>query len=373
MLSSIIIFLVVLSVLILVHELGHFVVARRSGVWVEEFGIGIPPRIWGKRIGETIYSINLLPFGGFVRMHGEMTDDGVTKPKRAFINKSKKVKIVIILAGVVMNFILAALSFAIVYSFQGIPKLMDAGKVTIVGVSPESPASEVELKKEDIVVAVDGKVIKTSDEFIKAVNKREGEFVALQVLREGEEDLLSYDVVPRKEYPKDQGPIGVVISSSDVVYEFPPIYKRVAYGIYYGFRDAVLMGWAIAGGLFMILKNLIFKGIVPQDIAGPVGIYAITQEAVKFGSLAIINFLGVFSVNLAILNILPFPALDGGRLLFIFIEKLIGRKMLPKLEAAIHMTGMAILILLLVLITIRDVQRLLEAGSISGFIESFIK
>jgi regulator of sigma E protease len=373
MFSSIIIFIIILSILILVHELGHFVVARRAGVWVEEFGIGIPPRVWGKKIGETIYSVNLLPFGGFVRMHGEMTEDGVTKPKRAFINISKKKKTVIISAGVIMNFILAIIAFAIVYSFQGIPNLAEAGEVTILGISPDSPASEIGLKVDDVVKKVDGKEIMTSDEFIGAVGSRESRSVNLQVLRGDEEELINYELTPRVEYPKDQGPIGVVISSSDVVYEFPPIYKRVIFGVYYGFRDAIFMGWAIVGGLFMILKNLIFRGEVPQDLAGPVGIYAITREAAKFGPLAIINFLGVFSVNLAILNILPFPALDGGRLLFIFIEKLIGRKVLPKLEAAVHMTGMAILILLLILITIRDVQRLIAAGSVSGFIESFIK
>src|SRR3989337_4187087 len=138
MAGSILVFLLVLSILVRVHELGHFIVARKMGILVEEFGFGLPPRIIGKKIGETLYSINLLPFGGFVRLHGENTRDGVTKPKSAFINKSKKTRISVIVAGVIMNFIFAIVAFSVVYSFSGIPK--ESNKVKIVGVAPESPA-----------------------------------------------------------------------------------------------------------------------------------------------------------------------------------------------------------------------------------------
>src|SRR3989344_3183337 len=125
MLGSILIFLLVLSILVLVHEFGHFWVARKNGVWVEEFGFGLPPRIWGKKIGETIYSINLFPFGGFVRLHGEQEEEGITNPKRAFLNKSKKARVAVVVAGVVMNFLLAIASFAIIYSFSGVPRDLD--------------------------------------------------------------------------------------------------------------------------------------------------------------------------------------------------------------------------------------------------------
>src|SRR4030067_3332150 len=122
MLISIITFLLVLSILVLVHEFGHFIMARRAGVWVEEFGFGLPPRVFGKKIGETIYSINLLPFGGFVRLHGENSEDEVKEPKRAFINQDKKTRSKIILAGVFMNFVLALLCFSLTYSLTGIPR-----------------------------------------------------------------------------------------------------------------------------------------------------------------------------------------------------------------------------------------------------------
>ena len=129
MFVSILIFIVVLSVLILVHEWGHFMAARRAGLWVEEFGIGIPPRVWGKKIGETIYSINLLPFGGFVRIHGENTEDKITKPKRSFSNKSKRTRAAIIIAGVLMNVLLGITAFAFVYTFSGIPRETETVKI----------------------------------------------------------------------------------------------------------------------------------------------------------------------------------------------------------------------------------------------------
>src|SRR3989304_2637268 len=133
MIVSILIFLLVLSILVIVHEFGHFWVARRNGVMVEEFGFGLPPRLFGKKIGDTLYSINALPFGGFVRLHGEQDENGIVYPRKAFLNKSKRVRIAVIIAGVIMNFILAVASFAIVYSFQGIPRELDRVKVVDVG------------------------------------------------------------------------------------------------------------------------------------------------------------------------------------------------------------------------------------------------
>ncbi|KKU15768.1 MAG: Membrane-associated zinc metalloprotease, partial [Candidatus Woesebacteria bacterium GW2011_GWC2_45_9] len=150
MVGSILVFLVVLSILVLVHELGHFIVARKSGVLVEEFGFGIPPRIFSIQAGETLYSLNLLPFGG-------TTDEGVSYPNRAFLNKSKKVRTLILVAGVLMNFILAIFAFAVVYSFSGIPK--DTGQVKVVEVTSGSPAQVSGIIVGDIVKVVEGKSV----------------------------------------------------------------------------------------------------------------------------------------------------------------------------------------------------------------------
>lgn len=366
MFSSILVFLLVLSVLILVHEFGHFIVARKFGVWVEEFGFGLPPRIIGKKIGETLYSLNLLPFGGFVKLHGENSEEKLEHPRRAFIRKSKKVRISIVVAGVIMNFLLAIVSFAIVYSFSGIPR--NIKNVKVVEVIAGSPAQTAGLIVGDIVKKVGKKEVAKVSEFVNLVEEGKGRKIQLTIERDSSETKLS--VIPRENPPEGEGPLGVVITDTEIY--FPPIYLRPFYGIYYGFKDAIFWGKSIATGLFGIIKGL-FAGNLPQDVAGPVGIFAITSKVAQYGILAVINFVGIMSINLAILNVLPFPALDGGRLLFIGIEKAIGRKILPKLESAVHTIGMIILLLLLLAITIHDIQRLIFAGGIGGFLDSVVK
>lgn len=362
MLGSILIFLIVLSILVLVHEFGHYWVAKRSGIWVEEFGFGLPPRVFGKRVGETIYSINLFPFGGFVRLHGEAEEEGITNPNRAFLNKSKKVRTLVVIAGVVMNFLLAIAAFAVVYSFAGIPR--DTGQVKVVDVTPASPAQVAGIIVGDVIKKVDGKEVSKVDDFIKFVEEKKGKKVTIET------DNRKVTVTPRETPPEGEGPLGVVISTSEIYY--PPVLLRPFYGIFFGFKDALFWGKTVVLGFVSIFQNL-FKGVVPKDLAGPVGIFAVTTEAAKIGFLAIVNFIGILSVNLAILNIIPFPALDGGRLLFIGIEGVIGRKVIPKVESAIHTVGMIILLILLLAVTAHDIRRLISAGGISGFINSVLK
>ncbi len=366
MIVSILVFLLVLSVLVLVHELGHYIMARRSGVWVEEFGFGLPPRIIGKKIGETIYSINALPFGGFVKLHGEMEEESIISPGRAFMNKSKKTRVKILLAGVVMNFILAVTAFAIVYSFLGIPK--ETEKVKIVDIATGSPAQIAGWVTGDIVKTVDKQKVTTISQFVSLVEQKKGKRIEVEIERNNETKKSS--IVPRENPPEEEGPLGVVITTTEVYY--PPVLARPFVGIFYGFKEALFWGKTVILGFVKIFTDLL-GGRAPADLAGPVGIFAITSEAAKMGVLALINFIGILSVNLAILNVLPFPALDGGRLLFVFIEKAIGRKVLPQVEATIHTIGMIILLVALLAITAHDIQRLIAAGSISGFLNSVLK
>lgn len=366
MVGSILVFLIVLSILILVHELGHFIVAKRSGVWVEEFGFGLPPKIFGKKIGETIYSLNLLPFGGFVRLHGELTEDSVTKPKRAFINKSKKVKTAVIIAGVIMNFLLGVVCFAIVYSSTGIPR--ETNKVKVLDIAPGSPAQVSGIVSGDVIVTVKDQEIASTTQFINSINENLDKKVILEI--KSNEEIKKVTIKPRSDHPEDEGPLGVVISSVEIYY--PPIWQRPFYGIYFGTREAVFWGGNVVMGFCNIFADL-FRGKTPQDVAGPVGIFAITTQAAKTGIMSLLNLLGIISINLAILNIIPFPALDGGRLLFILIEGVVGRKVVPKVEAVIHAVGMIVLLALLLAITIHDIQRLISAGSLSGFLDSVIK
>ena len=366
MVGSILVFLLVLSILIVVHELGHFIVARRLGIMVEEFGFGLPPRIFGKKIGETVYSINLLPFGGFVRLHGETTEEGVAHPRRAFLNKSKKVRVAVVVAGVVMNFILGVGAFAIVYSFLGIPRETDLVKV--VEIASGSPAQIAGIIVGDTVKSVDKKEITTVDGFVSLIEQKKGKRTTLEVQRDSETKNIT--ITPRESPPENEGPLGVVITTTEIY--FPPYWQRPAIGVYYGFKEALIWGGRIVGGFAGIFKDL-FAGVAPKDIAGPVGIFAITTQVARGGILELISFIGILSVNLAILNIIPFPALDGGRLLFIGIETFLGRKVMPKVEAIVHTVGMVILLLALLAITANDIRGLIKAGSLSNFVEGVLK
>lgn len=370
MLGSILVFIIVLSVLILVHELGHFVAAKRARVKVEEFGFGIPPRVWGKKVGETTYSINALPFGGFVRLHGESAEEEVEEPERAFVNKSKLQRSAIILAGVFMNFVLAMVAFSVVYSFSGIPRQTD--KVKILEVTPASPAQEAGILEGDIVKSVDETGVSSIEEFTDLIDGKKGERVVIGVLRQegGQEVEKMIGVTPRAEPPENEGPLGVVISATEIYY--PPVWQRPFVGIYYGFQEAFFWAKTVVLGLGDIVVGL-FRGETPGQVAGPVGIYAITAEAASVGALTLINFVGFLSVQLAILNIIPFPALDGGRLLFIGIEGLFGKRVLPRVESVIHTVGMIILLALLFAITINDVRRLIQAGGVENFVENVFR
>lgn len=356
------IFLIVLSILVLVHELGHFFMARRLGVKVEEFGFGIPPKLVGVKVGETLYSINLFPFGGFVRLYGEDADQNIEDPKRSFMGKSKKVRFAIIIAGVVMNFILAVVAFSIVYSFSGVPKKTE--NVRVVEIATSSPAQVGGLNVGDTIKSVDKIKVTSVAGFVNSVEAKKGKKVVIETQR----GKVTLSV--RENPPEGEGPLGVIITDTEIY--FPPIYLRPFYGIYYGFKDALFWGKAVILGFWSIAEGLL-RGQIPKDITGPVGIFAVTSQAAEFGILALINFVGILSVNLAILNILPFPALDGGRLLFIGIERVMGRKVLPKFEAMAHTVGMIILLFLILLITAHDIQALIKAGSISGFINSVLK
>ena len=366
MIGSILVFLLVLSILVIAHEFGHFIMAKRAGILVEEFGFGLPPRIWGKQVGETLFSINALPFGGFVKLHGEQEEEGVTDPKRSFLNKNKRTRISVIVAGVVMNFLLAIFAFAIVYSFSGVPR--DTHQLKIVDVTAGSPAQVAGVIVGDIVVKVNKDNVNSTDSFINEVNTLKGKNTTFEIVRNNK--TLEVQMTPRVNPPVNEGALGVTITTTEIY--FAPVWQRPFYGIYYGFKEAWFWGQTIALGLWTLVTQL-FKGHVPQGVSGPVGIFAVTTEAARNGILTLINFVGILSVNLAILNILPFPALDGGRLFFIGIEAVIGRKVLPKVESMAHSIGMIILLLLLAAITFHDVVGLIHAGSISGFLNSMTK
>ncbi|MBU3956878.1 site-2 protease family protein [Patescibacteria group bacterium] len=378
MLLTIIVFLFILSVLILAHELGHFLLAKRAGIRVEEFGLGYPPRILARKIGETIYSINWILFGGFVKLLGEELEEiqKVKEKEKSFWAKSKTARTSVIVAGVLANFILAIVCFSIVYSFIGIPTKTD--QVKIVGLMENSPAAQAGLLEGDIVLSVNEIEVASMNRFIEIVEENKGQQVAIKVDREEnnpclepvlggmgfscEGDKLILFVIPREEPPEGEGALGIVIS--DVEMKKYPLWQMPFYGTIEGFKEAFAWTGLVIGGIGGMIGNLITKGQIPREIAGPVGILQITSGVARSGVLTILQFIGVLSVNLAVINILPFPALDGGKLIFIGYELITRKKPKPQIEHWVNFAGMAFLLFLVILVTVNDIARLIETTSI---------
>ncbi len=355
---GILIFIVILSVLVLIHELGHFVMARVFKMRVEEFGIGLPPRarkLFTK--GGTIFSLNWLPIGGFVKLWGEdMEDESQASSPEAFFNKPIWQRAGVLVAGVVMNFVLGVILFAVVYSFVGIP--VKTNLVIVDGVASGSPAEKVEIKSEDVfeVLEVDGVAVSFKDVsgFIDIVSKNKGKEIVLTVNRGGEK--LKKSLIPRENPPQGEGALGVTLTSVKIVNY--PWYEKPFRGIMAGLDEALSWGREITLGLKNLVVDVFSGKGAPKDVAGPVGIYQATKNVYGSGILPILMFMGVLSINLAIMNIMPFPALDGGRIAFLFLEIIIGKKLKNKIEGYVHTGGMVFLLGLMVLITIRDILRL---------------
>jgi regulator of sigma E protease len=351
-----IVFFVILGILVLIHELGHFMVARLFGVRVEEFGFGLPPRIWGKKLTKkgTLYSINWLPLGGFVRLAGE--DDPPSHKasggklmylkKEYFWAKTKKQRTAILLAGVTMNFLLAV-GITTYLLTQGVYEA--SGRVHIETVVAGSPASAAGLKTNDII-----EKFKTSQDLVSFVKLHAGKPIKLTIQRNNKESAIT--LVPRTVYPKGEGPTGISISDLEL--------KT------YSWLDAPFAALKLtisrAGDMFSGLWNLIVRiahlQSVGSDVAGPIGIAQVTGTAVKFGFKAVLEFMSILSLNLAVLNVLPIPALDGGRVLFVFLEKILGKRIKPAFERSTHQIGMLVLFVLIALISLNDILRIARGG-----------
>ncbi len=363
--------IIAFSALILIHELGHFIVAKKSGVWVEEFGLGLPPRIKGIKIGETLYSINWLPFGGFVKLHGETAEDVVVYPDRAFTNKSKLTKIAITVAGIVMNFVLAVVCFAVVYSITGIET--DVINVQVMQVADNSPAKTAGLVADDIVKKLGDQSITSTQNFQNEISKYKGKKVSIEVIRKEDGQTVSktLEITPRLSPPEGQGPLGVEIADVPEIY-FPPVWQRPFVGAWYGLKQALSVSYAVVFGLGTAVQS-VTQGKAPEHVVGVVGIFALFIQFAKLGFLPILNLIGLVSINLAIINIIPFPPLDGSRVAIAIAEGLTKKKMTPSLESKIYTIGMIILLGLMLLVTAREIPQLIKAGSLSNFVTSLLK
>ncbi len=346
-----VVFIIILSILVFIHEFGHFAVARIIGVKVEEFGFGLPPRLWGRKIKGTIYSLNWLPIGGFVKLAGE--DEQEISPnqktqgiKHFFWARTKKERAAILLAGVTMNFLLAV-GISTYLLTQGVQEV--TGQVHVERVLPGSPAEKAGLKEKDVIVN-----FSTPPELIAFVKDHAGEEVTLTILRAN--DQFTITLVPRREYPAGEGPMGVAIS--DLETKVYPVTRAPFEAVKLNLHRAGQM----LAGIGTLIARLVQLQPVGQDVAGPIGIAQVTGTAVRFGFKAVLEFMSILSLNLAVLNVLPIPALDGGRLAFVFLEKILGRKVRPAFEQSTHQIGMIILFVLILLISINDILRIAKGG-----------
>ncbi|MGZ8476035.1 MAG: M50 family metallopeptidase [Candidatus Limnocylindria bacterium] len=365
-------FIGILVVLVLVHELGHFLVAKRAGITVEEFGIGFPPRIGSVTWRGTRYSLNWIPLGGFVRMLGEdgnveirrLREQGLTEAEidrameGAFNRRPIWVRVAVLLAGVAMNFLLAAALFAVAFSM---PRLVAHGPLTVTAVQVDSPA-DGRLREKDVIVGADGQTFELSRELTEYIAEHAGETVALNVERGGEP--IEVLVIPRtpEELATGTGPVGFSYEPARLDEE-PPLADGPVDAVWRGTTAAATLAVQIPGGLADAVGGLL--GLNPDaagDARGPIGIAQETGRILEAPLVSQLLFVGLLSVNLAVLNVLPFPPLDGGRIVVVLLEATRRRKLPAEREALIYLAGFAVLIALVILISIQDIQRLITGG-----------
>lgn len=411
MFLTIIIFLLILSLLVFAHELGHFLTARKFGIKVEEFGFGFPPRALGFRLtrkkeikiaseteitvteretegerfiqtscreeidlsqpavpgkkweivgrqeedsqGGTIYSLNWIPLGGFVKIKGE-NGEGKEEPD-SFSSRPVWQRLVVIASGVLFNVFLAFILLTAGFSI-GLPQLAEAGNksggekyLQIVQIVPDSPAAQAGFKPADIIVNIDGTIFKSYEELVKFNSAKLGQDLNYKIKRGREE--MSFAVKPKILSETKQAGIGVAIAEMQVISY--PWYQAA----WEGAKVTVLTTGAIITAFYELIKNLVSGRGVSADLTGPVGIAVMTGQAARLGWVYLLQFTVMLSLNLAVINFLPFPALDGGRALFLLIEKIKGSPVKQEVEAAVHNIGFILLMALVLVVTFKDIGR----------------
>lgn len=407
MLLTALVFLIILSALVLIHELGHFLVARKLNIKVEEFGFGLPPRIWGIKRGETLYSINWLPIGGFVKLFGEDEAGGgklslpvesskkqvvsrkekklttnyqlpTTDLSRAFYARPVRQRAAVVVAGVVMNALLAIVifyGFMFMTGFKAeLPLLAEHSffmtneviktDVVVSGIQKNSPAAKIGVPEYAKIVAIDGKKLATVADFTKTIGLDKGKEISITWVDPKTQNSVTKVVTPRVNPPKGEGALGVsLFGMSSVTLSYDTPVQKVLSGIIHPLN---LLSYN-----FDVMGKLIASSIkekdataISQGVAGPVGIFSLVGTIVQIPDMKervmqILNLAGILSISLAFFNVLPIPALDGGRLFFILIEGVTKKKVNPKFEALAHTIGMAVLLLLILLVTFKDIFQFL--------------
>lgn len=374
MLLTIVTFILVLSILVFVHELGHFYVARKLGIKAEEFGFGFPPRAWGvyrdyqgrwkqvwgrrevKDCPGTVYSFNWFPLGGFVKIKGENGEEE-SEPD-SFAGRPVWQRAITLSAGVTMNVALAAIliSFGLMI---GLPQALDdvgpraqvsQRKIQVVLVVAKSPAAAAGLMIGDDITAINNQPFKDYESLQQFVDQHVGESLHYQIKR-GEEEF-DFEITPETREETGRGGIGIALAETGLVRY--PWYIAIWRGV----EETLFLTWAIIVAFYELFKGLLLGQGISSQVAGPVGIAHLTGQVARLGFIYLLQFTALLSINLAIINFLPFPALDGGRVLFLLIEKIKGSPVKQEIEGAIHNIGFSLLMVLILVVTFRDVLKL---------------
>jgi regulator of sigma E protease len=367
-LNTLLPFFGMLVALIVIHELGHYITAKMFGVKVLEAGLGYPPRAFGFTWRGTLYSVNWLPLGGFVRLLGE---EDPTDPQSLAAQKAWK-RIVVLASGSVMNILLPILLFTAVFM---LPREVSRGPVVIDLVEEGSPAAAAGIQPGDVLLAIDGEDVKNSTEAGRLIRLNMGDEMTFKVQRNpfgGGTEVVDVDVQARWAPPEGQGPTGIQIHNKvggSAVCQGPSPPDQCTETEQYGLLTAVGKGWTSTWESLVLARNQViamFKGGTGPDVAGPVGIAQATGEVVEeAGWEPLLEFAALLSINLAIINMLPLPMLDGGRIAFVLLEVARrGKRVAPEKEAIVHLVGLALIITMAVVVTYFDVARIIAGGSL---------
>lgn len=346
---TVILFLIVLAVLIFVHELGHFLVARACGIRVDEFALGFGPQLWSTQRGETKYALNLIPFGGYVKIFGENPDgDSITGPDsaRSFVHKPKWQQVIVLAAGVFFNFIFAWVLIAIAFT-AGVPASLESypnyadrmteKRIAITYVEPKSPAEIAGIKAGDTITE-----FKTVEEVQNAINVSGGKGVLI-----GGKTVIAKEGIVEGKY-------AIGISMDNVGMLHLPVHLALFEAARYSLhmmKEITLGLGDLIGGLFKGTSGL-------SSVTGPIGIAGLVSDAATLGFTYLMMFTALISINLGVLNLVPFPALDGGRILFVIIEAIIRRPIKPTIANTVNAVGFSLLILLMIVVTYKDIVRI---------------
>ena len=361
---TIILFLVVLAVLIFVHELGHFVVAKKSGIRVDEFAIGFPPKIFGWVRGETKYVLNLIPFGGYVKIFGENPNEESTTgadSKRSFVNAKKWKQACILLAGIGMNIIFAWVLISISFMFgslvpvgdgaSGYSKYIKESQVVLTSVAVDSPAQKAGLVQGDRIISVasiSGKDLNMAS-IIEVVGKNSDNQIDVVYKHAGQTKQVK--ITPELNVAENRKVIGIYMENVGIVKLNPFL------AFWEGGKMTVVTFKQVVVGLSTFIWQAVRGHGDFSQVSGPVGIVGLVGDAAHFGLAYFLGFVAFISLNLAVINLIPFPALDGGRVLFVIIEAVIRRPIKAKIANTLNTVGFFILISLMLVITYRDIMK----------------